>query len=308
MTPLKAYRGAGGSVVFSAKEGFGDRPLVLRCGQCLGCRIDRSREWALRCVHEASLHERNCFVTLTYRGKDLPRDLSLDVRHWQLFAKRLRKRVGRFRFLHCGEYGDTNLRPHYHACLFGVDFSDRELFQQKRSGNVYSSKLLEELWGLGFCTVGDLTWQSAGYVARYTLKKVTGPLRQERLLRVDAETGEEWSVRPEYVTMSRRPGLAAAWFDRYQSDVFPDDEVVHDGKRHAVPDYYMRRLEVTDPEMYRRVTSERRARSIGAGDGGHSSPGGILVGSLPTGDLTAERLEVREEVLRARMRNFKREV
>lgn len=278
--PITAYRAPGGGVVFSSKEGYGDRPLELSCGQCIGCRIKRSQEWAVRCVHEASLHSRNCFVTLTYRPEDVPADGGLDVRHWQLFAKRMRKAGLSFRFLHAGEYGDETFRPHYHACIFGQDFSgDRRPWKRSGEFTLYSSELLEELWGLGFCTVGELSFQTAAYVARYTLKKVSGPLKRERYRRIDVVTGEEYFVRPEYATMSRRPGIGAGWYEKFKGDVFPDDEVVHEGKRRAVPSFYFKRLEVEDPTLALSLKAARMAAAAKRKE-----------------DTTPDRLRVRETV------------
>lgn len=291
-TPLTAYRAEGGRIVFNSREGWSDRPLQLQCGQCQGCRLERSRQWALRCVHEAQLHPHNCFITLTYRPKDLPVDGSLDVRHWQLFAKRLRKKLGPFRFLHCGEYGDTNFRPHYHACIFGLDFShDRQLFKKQGPNETFVSADLEETWGLGFATVGHLTWQSAAYVARYVMKKATGDLAKERYRRLDLETGEETYVKPEYITMSRRPGLAAEWFRTYKPDVFPSDEVVHDGKRHRPPKFYDNLHEREDPQAHETIKAKRRERVAARAK-----------------DYTPERLKTREKVAEARLSQLRRPI
>ena len=160
-TPLNAYRAEGGRISFNSRAGWSDRPLKLKCGQCRGCRATRAREWALRCVNEASLHPRNSFITLTYSPEHVPWDGSLDVRHWQLFAKRLRKELGPFRFLHCGEYG-SGFRPHYHACVFGLDFAgDRRMYKRDGKSELFVSPQLESIWGKGFCTVGHLTYESA---------------------------------------------------------------------------------------------------------------------------------------------------
>lgn len=228
-------------MAFSAKAGFADQPLELRCGNCQACRLERSRQWATRAVHEASLHDRNAFVTLTYSPECIPEDFGLRVRDWQLFAKRARKRLGRFRFLACGEYGGSTLRPHYHACVFGQDF-DRSSWEPVREG-LFTSPVLHELWKLGHVSVGDVSWQSAAYVARYVMGKANGELARTRYSRVDADTGECWEVPPEFVVMSRRPGLGAEWFRRFKSDVFPADEVVHGGKRLGVPKFYDTLLE-----------------------------------------------------------------
>lgn len=251
------YRGPGGGIAFSSRKGFVDRPLEVACGQCQGCRLARARDWAIRAVHEGQLHERNCFVTLTYRPECMPADWSLQVGDWQGFAKRVRRELGPFRFLHCGEYGPRTLRPHYHACVFGQDFGRRDWIPVRPG--LWTSMVLAERWGLGQVTVGELTWQSAAYVARYVMGKATGELAESRYERVDPDTGECWQVRPEYSTMSRRPGLGAEWFDRfYESDVAPRDEVVHAGKSYRVPKFYDRLLESRDPERAASLKAKRR--------------------------------------------------
>ena len=95
-------------LVFSARDAADpDDPLKIPCGRCIGCRLERSRQWAIRCVHEASLYERNCFITLTFSPEHFPKDRSLNKRDFQLFIKRLRKKFGPgVRYFHCGEYGE----------------------------------------------------------------------------------------------------------------------------------------------------------------------------------------------------------
>ena len=139
--PLQAWRsldylkGLKSTIVFSS-----DTPsdgvyssLTLPCGQCIGCRLNYSRNWAIRCVHESSLHEHNCFITLTYNDENLPLNGSLDLKHFQDFMKRLRKKVSvPIRYFHCGEYGSRLQRPHYHLLLFGLDFPDKKFWKMSR--------------------------------------------------------------------------------------------------------------------------------------------------------------------------------
>nr|QJB19726.1 MAG: replication initiator protein [Microvirus sp.] len=234
--PITAWRsldgrGANGKwpLVFNKRDGYCDLEVQVPCGQCIGCRLERSRQWAVRCVHEASLYPRNCFITLTYDDAHLP-GISLVPRDYVLFMKRLRKRFGSgIRFFHCGEYGSLNLRPHHHAILFNFDFEDKELWSVRSGVRLYRSAALESLWPYGFSTIGDVTFESAAYVARYVLKKVTGP---------DAQAHYAGRV-PEYVTMSRKPGIAYDWFRRYYTDVYPHDYVViRDGIKCRPPRYY----------------------------------------------------------------------
>lgn len=245
------------------REGFVDRPVDLPCGQCITCRLAKAQAWATRAVHEAQMHERNCFITLTYDDEHLPEDGSLDVRDWQLFAKRLRKKVGPFRFLHCGEYGDNTHRPHYHALLFGLDFHrDRKPWNYHGSSSqLWISDTLESTWGQGFTSIGPLTEQSAAYVARYTVKKATGPGGAERYRRIDLTTGEEFYVRPDYATMSRRPGIGSSWLEKYHRDVYPSDQVVHNGRKLRPPEFYDRRLEASDPGLLADLKEQRRAKA-----------------------------------------------
>lgn len=257
--PLKAYWAPDRKIVFRAVDGYADRHLELACGQCAGCRLARVRSWGIRAVHEAQMHEANSFITLTYDPEHLPDDGSLKVRDWQLFAKRVRKELGPFRFLHCGEYGPANLRPHYHACIFGLDFSeDRQVWKvSPRGDRLYTSERLAELWGKGFATIGELTFDSAAYVAQYCMKKAGGETAKTKYERIDTNTGECWDVKPEYATMSRRPGLGQTWFERYVDDVYPDDEVVIEGKKFRPPKYYDQLLEKRNPQLMESIKKKR---------------------------------------------------
>ena len=157
--PMPAVRLSDGSVTFTSRSKVDGNDFELPCGQCAGCRLERSRQWAVRCVHESQMHERNCFITLTYPDEFLPPHGGLIYRDFQLFMKRLRKRIGYpVRFFMCGEYGELDQRPHFHAILFGCDFDDRKYFSKTGSGyKLYTSDLLIQLWGMGHCPVGNVS-------------------------------------------------------------------------------------------------------------------------------------------------------
>lgn len=250
--PLLAWRGRSPGrsgkvpVVFKQEDSCGVS-VELPCGQCIGCRLERSRQWAVRCMHEASLWERNAFVTLTYAEDRVPDSGSLVLRDFQLFCKRLRKRAGSFRFFHCGEYGERLGRPHYHACLFGLDFDDKVLYTERNGVKLYVSPLLGDVWGHGFATVGDVTFESAAYVARYVLKKVTG----------DGAEDHYGDKSPEYVTMSRRPGIGRGWYDRFKSEVYPSDEVISRGHSVRPPRFYDSLFELSEPSVFDVVKRQR---------------------------------------------------
>nr|QXN72778.1 MAG: replication initiator protein [Microvirus sp.] len=278
--PLKGFRSrtvnSSGkrSIVFNESEGFKDLPVQLPCGRCIGCRLERSRKWAVRCVHEMSLYEDNCFITLTYSPENYPPDGSLQVKHFQDFMKRLRswwtskqralsvpRRLrGKIRFFHCGEYGEKFFRPHYHAILFNFDFPDKEPFKRSPSGEMlFRSSILEKLWGKGFCSIGQANFETAAYVARYILKKVSGDAADEHYDIVDRRTGEIFLERkPEYVTMSRNPGIGKPWFDKFKSDCFPSDFVVIGGKKFSIPKFYDDLLGKEDPVTLLRMKAKRK--------------------------------------------------
>ncbi len=191
-------------------------------------------------MHEASLHDQNSFVTLTYADEALPPWSSLRKKDFQDFMKRLRRRVDvRIRFFHCGEYGDKFLRPHYHALLFGLGFPDAFRIEDSYGGHPqWMSPLLSKVWPAGRATVGEVNFESAAYVARYCIKKVNGKAAESHYLRVDKTTGETAQVQPEYATMSRRPGIGRDWIAKYSSDVYPSDELIVRGHASKPPRYY----------------------------------------------------------------------
>ncbi len=264
-------------------------------------------------MHESTLHEENSFLTLTYNPESLPAGGTLKKSDFQDFMKRYRKGIspGLIRFFHCGEYGEecknchknrhdcqcqkfeqTLGRPHYHALIFGHDFADKALWKIVRGNRLYTSETLDRYWGKGFCSIGAVTFQSAAYVARYIVKKIGGKQAKEHYKNVDVHTGEISQKLPEYITMSRRPGIAAGWFSKFATDVFPDDFCTIEGKKYKTPRYYDKLLERITPEYY--LHAIKAARSVEA--------------ARRAADNTPERLAVREEVQELKNRRFERNV
>lgn len=279
--PLKAYK-LGGQIHFGTRLTSLSEPLQLPCGQCVGCRLERSRQWATRIMFEAQLHEANSFITLTYAPEHLPNPPSLNYRHYQLFMKKLRQALGhKVRYFCCGEYGDQFFRPHFHACIFGTDFPDRRLFSRSSTGhNLYRSALLESCWLFGHSAVADLSFESAAYVARYCMKKVTGDQSEDHYRWTDPNTGEVSQLQPEFARMSLKPGIGGKWFDLYSDDVYGGhDYVVVNGRQCRPPRYFDRLLEKRNPDLFESVKADRveRAKALEA-------------------DNTPERLAVKEAV------------
>ena len=258
--PLLAYRSEG-KVVFNKPFPYA-KGFNLPCGLCVGCRLNYSRQWAIRLVHENQMHDNSCFVTLTFNDENLnKRDNpdSLNVRDFQLFMKRLRKKHPKkqIRFFHCGEYGEKNNRPHYHALIYNHDFPDKKLFKQRKEIKLYISKELEELWPYGFSTIGDVTFQSSAYVARYIMKKQKGDNAKEHYNKINPTTGEVTTIQPEYCTMSRKPGIGYEWFKKYKSDVYPKDVCIINNHEVKPPRYYDTLL---DKEELEEVKNKRRQK------------------------------------------------
>jgi len=239
--------------------------LVMPCGKCLACKLERARQWSVRCIHEASLHSENCFVTLTYSDQELPRDGSIDVTHVQRFMRDLRREVGKVRFFACGEYGSKLMRPHYHVLLFGYDFPDKIVWKSKGENTLYKSDKLENIWARGHCLIGEVTSKSAAYVARYITKKVTGEEALEHYNKIDNSTGEIVVYRkPEFITMSRNKGIGHGWLLKYSKDVYTREKssVVVGGKEWRPPRYYDQILSTIDSVRHEAMEKQRVLASL----------------------------------------------
>lgn len=243
---------------------------VRPCGTCINCRLDYSCQWAIRCYHEAQMHEENSFITLTYNDENLPLDGSIRKGEVIKFMKRLRNEISpiKVRFFGSGEYGKkpitgTLYRPHYHICLFGFGFPDKEILkaEQRRKRNVdilYISKLLGKVWQKGFHTIGEVNFKTAGYVARYITKKHFG----------------KWSdymydgLEPEFALMSRGQkkdglgGIGKPWFEKYWNDCYPKDYVTVNGRKYRVPQFYDSLLMRKNKEMYNMIKGRRENKAF----------------------------------------------
>ncbi|WNK14648.1 MAG: replication initiator protein [Microvirus sp.] len=270
-SPLTGYRSAAVNpktgkrgIVFNTSEGFRDLPVTVPCGSCIGCRIDRSRQWAIRCTHEAQMHEEKCFVTVTYEDSNLPAAGSLIREDLQKFLKRLRKAnpARKIRYFYCGEYGEQTLRPHYHLCLFGIDW--RSEWQKISGGDnpCYTAEGLAKLWPFGNHTIQDFTEATAAYTARYCIKKVNGDRAEKHYTRIDSRTGELVTVKPEFIGMSLKPAIGQPWLDKFKSDLYPRDEVILKGRKLTVPKYYDRQLEKSDPALLGKLKAKRQRRAL----------------------------------------------
>lgn len=191
--------------------------------------------------------------------------------------KRLRWHFGEgIRFFQCGEYGEQLLRPHHHALFFGLRLPDAKFYKT----GLFTSSILDRLWGHGFCSIGAVSFESAAYVARYSLKKVTGP----------ASVAHYGGRIAEYLTMSRRPGIGREYAKKFLSDFYPSDQVIVRGKACRPPRFYDAQLEKLHPSVLQKVKAKRRKEAA-------ENP-----------DNTGSRLIVREEVKSAALKNLTRSI
>jgi len=293
INPLKAFQCFDKSIVFDeVRKHDIVRSLSLPCGQCIGCRLERSRQWAMRCMHEAQLHQHNCFITLTYDDTHLPSDGSLHYKDFQLFIKRLRKKFGfnRIRYYMAGEYGENFGRPHFHACIFGHDFYDKKLWKRTSTGSMlYRSQDLETLWPFGYSSIGDVNFESAAYVARYIMKKQTGKNAEHHYSYCDLETGEIINKKPEFNKMSLKPGIGAEWYKKFKSDVYPHDYVVVRGKKMKPPKAYDKMYKNDNPYEYDELLYKREQNA-----------------KLNPDNHDPKRLDAKRQILESRLSLLKR--
>lgn len=235
--------------------------IDIPCGKCVGCRLDYSRQWATRMVMESMLYKHNYFITLTYSNeymdsmpekyKNVDGAYTLYPNDLSAFIKRLRRKfeyeldhVG-VRFYACGEYGSKTFRPHFHICLFNAPIPDCIQVGNNKIGQpLFDSNFVSSLWPCGHICIGELNWQTCAYTARYTMKKAGGQ---------DAEYYRELNLNPEFVRMSRRPGIGFDYFCDHQDSFFDNDKIVlpatSKDKRNVqkIPTYFVKKMQDLDP-------------------------------------------------------------
>lgn len=279
--PLTVFRPLEGGAV-SFRELKNSRETKIKCGNCVGCRIERQEMWSIRCLAESKMHAENCFLTLTYDDDHLPLYGALVPRDLQLFVKRMRNECGKFRYFAVGEYGEKDKRPHYHMLVFGYNFPDRVRCNSVYSKRpVYRSDLLERVWKYGFSTIGDVTYASAKYVAGYVLKKVSYQGADHLYERLDYRTGEIQVVPREFARMSLKPGIGHSWLVKYWRDLYATghDAFIVDGRKHKIPRYFDEQMDKLVPLLMDEVEYRR-----------------YLGAEKYSADNTADRLAVREQV------------
>lgn len=241
--------------------------VPIPCGSCIGCRIDRARQWAARLMLEKEYSTDTWFITLTYDNDHLvfgsdpvkvasaygdvwqypnvskSGHLTLNREDYKNFNKRLRKRFGSgIRFFLAGEYGERTNRPHYHGIYFNLPLDDCEVFKVVHGVPYYTSKTIAELWPFGFHLIGKVSYDTCAYVSRYVTKKLHD---------VDVSKYEELGIEREFCRMSRRPGIGKQWFDDHGDDIDAISYIItvstpNGAVQFSSPKYFDRLIEALD--------------------------------------------------------------
>lgn len=260
--------------------------VPVPCGQCIGCRLDYSRMWADRCMLEAQEYQHNAFITLTYDPEHLPplkECVNVETGEIFLWPSLVPDELTKFmkdlrnyymnnlnhtgiRFYACGEYGGEGGRPHFHILAFNLlPLPDmRYWFTTDQHEKIYHSEILQnKIWKKGICSIGELTWNSCAYVARYVVKKQKGATKGL----VDLSGNLVSGLEPEFTRMSRMPGIAWKYYDEHKHEFYETDEIVIAvrGKARTIkpPRYFdkMYDLENVDPFIMRDIKERRAERA-----------------------------------------------
>lgn len=244
------------------------RPAVLLpCGQCLECRTRYAAQWADRIVLEARYYEQSFFVTLTYDEEHVPSvvdqngntNLTLVPKDLQDFIKRFRRQQqyyhdNQVRFYGVGEYGSLHHRPHYHIIVFGAVLDDiRPMGKSKVGTPLHTSETIEKLWNRGRVEVEPLSWESACYTARYTVKK---------LGKAETDFYEKLGIVPEFTRMSLKPAIGARYLEDNMERIYKSDEILiptTESVRHSKPPhYYDEKYDLVFPEQMVSIKENRK--------------------------------------------------
>lgn len=258
---------------------------LIPCGKCTECRLQYSREWANRCLLESLAYTSNWFVTLTYNPESIPtlrtdtgeiyRGGVQEIRNnkilvsntlfhddIQKFLKRLRRQLEyknepEIRYYMCGEYGSTTQRPHYHMIIYNLSVPDIEFYKLNELHQpLFQSEWLENLWGYGFVTLGEVNWNTCAYVARYIMKKVKGADAKEHYKKIGKT--------PEYTRMSLRPGIGMEYYQLNKDQIYKFDQIILPGKqaKKVQPSKYFDKLyDIDNPERMQEIKAAREKKA-----------------------------------------------
>lgn len=269
------------------------KAMPIKCDQCIGCRLDYSREWATRCMLELPYHDSSWFVTLTYDDFHLDNGVtikgesdepsltyysdpstgeafpaySLRMRDYQKFMKRLRKSFYRtdedeelipIRHYSCGEYGSTTHRPHYHGILFGLQLDDLVYYKTNELGQkLYNSPSLQRAWSDDFGPIGYAVIAEVTWEScAYVARYILKKQKGE-----GAKIYTNFNISPEFTCMSKRPGIGKQYLLDHP-DIYKWDQIniptAKGGLKVRPPKYYDRVFDDIAPERLEEVKANRQ--------------------------------------------------
>lgn len=218
-----------GKMTFSPKQFSKELvPFQIPCNKCIECRLEYARTWAIRAMNEAQMHEDNIFLTLTYSDENKPS--KLNKRDIQKFMKRLRRKNPHIQIgvMGVGEYSPIEKRPHWHLIIFNYRPPDARLRRQNDEGipQYTSEEILQHWANKGHIEFGTVTFESAGYVARYNAKQL-----------VHGNNGEhDFSPIP---VKSNRNAIGKKFIEQFYDSVFSIGKIILPGGISCpIPRYY----------------------------------------------------------------------
>lgn len=247
--------------------------IEVPCQLCESCRLEYAKQWMQRCMLEQKQWQFNEMVTLTYNDEHLPKKEGIDPKTGEVLevstlckedVKKFNKDLRRYwkyhygedniRFYMCGEYGDQKGRPHYHILFFNLNIRDKEFHKYSDEGfPLYSSKILEEIWGRGWVQINEVNESTCAYVARYILKKQKG--------KGSKEWYEAMGKVPEYTNGSRKPGIGYDYYADHKDEIYEHDKMVlgtSKGAQQIKPSKYYDRLFDVDEHDTMELIKKRR--------------------------------------------------
>lgn len=253
---------------------------VIPCGNCIGCRLEYSREWANRGYLEAKCYKNNYFVTITYneeniktneeiidrdgitytndgewKGTLVPKDLTDFIKRLRRIMEREYNQKSGIRYMACGEYGEQNERPHYHIIFFNLNLPTDSFYNPKIINEeiYYQNKIIEKAWKKGISNISEASWNNIAYTARYITKKLKGKGAEEYY----ATKGQE----KEFLRVSRMPGIGKPYYDKYKKEIYQNDEIIIKNKEGVIsckpPHYFDDLYEKEQPERMKKIKRKR---------------------------------------------------
>ncbi|CRH84848.1 Uncharacterised protein [Chlamydia trachomatis] len=264
---------------------YNPRIMLIPCGQCIGCRIRQREDWTTRIELEARDYpkEEVWFITLTYDDDHVPgmivktgeimrkvqytwkpgekRPSSVQILLYediQKFLKRLRKAYrGKLRYFVAGEYGEQTARPHYHMILYGWKPTDLKNLYKIHHNGYYTSKWLEDLWGMGQIQIAQAVPETYRYVAGYVTKK---------MYEIDGKKANayyELGQTKPFACMSLKPGLGDNYYQKHKAEIWRQGYIqCTNGKQAQIPRYYEKQMEEENPQRLWRIKQNRQKNAM----------------------------------------------